>query len=198
MPTLYQFSPVRSGSTLVYNILKDVFKGKYSVAKVHNAPQTSKNIVSTIRDPRDSLRSYLLLQTTPITVESIQTKTKSLCKGLNDLKKIQHKPNVLVLRYELFWDNYEYIFDSLEQFFSIKISPQLRTKIKEKYSINSMHKIADKYPSFSKWDKITHIHGKHISDTKGQPEMWKRDIPKEYHDYINALFKDYLQEFGYS
>lgn len=118
--SIIQFSPGRSGSTLIWNILKEFYP---NVLKVHNLRYSpNAKFISTIRDPRDILKSRLLIYEKPITHENIDIEINLMIKhGLQDLLIIKGKTNVLVLKYENFWNNYDYIFDHLEQFLNINI-----------------------------------------------------------------------------
>ena len=67
---IIQYSPVRSGSTLLYNILKMLFKNVY---KAHHMENPSKNnieyIMSTFRHPYDCVISLTQINTKEPTYE---------------------------------------------------------------------------------------------------------------------------------
>lgn len=195
---IVQFSPGRSGSTLVWNILKELFENE-NIHKCHRIKyDVNQKIVSTVRDPRDILASRLLIGNNEINEVIIKKNLDEMKRyGFDDLIKIKNKSNVLILKYELFYNNYDYIFDELEQFFGITISLEKRNEIKQKFEIKEVMKISSKLGSFKKYDKDTHIHGKHISEYKGKPNNWKNIIPKEYHEMVKNALQRYVELFLY-
>lgn len=201
-----QFGPIRSGTTLIWNILKEFFP---YIKKTHTFPSKKEyKIISTIRDPRDILKSLLIISLSKkkesltqsskkITLEMINFEIQKIKKlGLDYLLNNKHHKNILILRYELFHNNYNYIFDNLEKFLNLKISPEKRIEIQNKYNIKNLKKISKEQQHFRNWDKKTLIHGKHIS-ANPEPGSWKEYIPKEYHKYICSSLKKYLIGFNY-
>lgn len=190
-----QFSPGRSGSTLVWNLLRELGCNPMKTHMLHYSANTK--IVSTIRDPRDMLKSRLLITEKEINKNLIDQEIKLMIQyGLGTLADIFMKPNVLLLQYERFFNDYNYIFDSLEQFLQLEINETKRKELIEKYDRTQMKKISQNYKHFSKYDKHTHIHGNHISNSYG-PGGWEDIIPKEYHTYINDTLKKYIVLFQY-
>ena len=196
MNNIIQFSTGRSGSTLLWNILKEL---QFNPKKCHNLKyNVNCKIVSTIRDPRDMLASRLLISNKKIDNENINENINQMKKyGLDDLVKIMNKKNVLVLQYEFFWNNYEYIFDRISEFLNINIDQDVRKKITTKFSVEKMLNISKKFDNFNSFDKKTHIHGNHISKKKGEPGNWMNVIPKKYHQEVEKKLKKYLNLFSY-
>lgn len=195
--TIIQFSPGRSGSTLVWNILKQLIGP--NVQKTHHitSRQIDCKIISTIRDPRDILKSRLLITEKKITKSLIDCEIKLMLRhGMLKLIEIKNRSNVLILKYESFWNNYDFIFDSLETFLNITITQTQRKQIDAKVNLETMKKISDKYSNFSNHDSETGVHGKHISSNP-EPNQWKSIIPAEFHKYILEKLGKYLTEFGY-
>lgn len=202
------FGPGRTGSTLVYNVLRDL-EG-VDVEKRHNltpkqihqrlAPNTL--FISTIRDWRDVLCSRARIYDTPITAESIQSIAKEMNNtGLGALTGMLSNPalkgKVLVLRYEDFWNNYDALFDSLESGLGCTIGPEKRAELKAKHNVNAVKKIADRFDGFAQYDKVTQVHGNHISDNNGQPDAWRKVIAPELHPVINKALAVPLKFYGY-
>ena len=84
-------------------------------------------------------------------------------KHLEDLEKIKKKyaGPVLVLRYEQFWNDYDYIFSEFEKFFDITISEEIKTEIKNTTSQNSNKVAQEKLKGFRRMNS-SQIHGGHI------------------------------------
>jgi hypothetical protein len=83
---------------------------------------------------------------------------------LEDLEKIKREylGPVLVLQYEQFWNNYDYIFTNLEDFFNITLSAETKTKIKSTTKSSVNKSIQKKLKKSGNYDFETHIHGGHI------------------------------------
>ena len=92
--------------------------------------------------------------------------------------------NILLLRYEDFTKNQEYIATNLINFLSISYKGRFISIIK-KFNIENVIKMSKKFDSFDEYDKKTHIHGNHISATKGS-SVYKH-LDKEV---INLILKD--------
>lgn len=194
-----QFGVPRSGSTLIYQIMKKALSNP--VRKIHSFNRADK-IVCTYRDFRDSAISNWRISTNPIPRQKITLpELKNNCKyiktvinSLNQYKKSCPK-KCLFLKYEDFLNNYAYIFDSLEKFYKIKINPEKRKEIEKYTSIEENRKRSLKFKNFSQWDPDTQIHGLHIY--KGNIGVWKEFIMEENINYINNFFKTELLIWGY-
>lgn len=206
----------RSGSTLVWQIMKRLFHNDEKFRRTHDyIPFNPLNRVTiTLRDFRDVLTSYwrVMLATDSPTYEkdfeqgSIRQMTKeevdkysniilgNLNKHLNKMKE-DYKGNYLLLRYEKFKDNFEYIFNELERFYNIKITRPEREELKREYTITRNKDRQKSHKTFATWDHVSKIHGRHIYD--GNVGMWKKYVPEELHDYVNELFRDVLKTWGY-
>lgn len=84
-----------------------------------------------------------------------------------------YTPKTLVLYYEKFYNNYDYIYDHLEIFLDIHIDKEKRDEITSKVSREATKKIQKGFKMFhEKTDE--HIHGHHISLDEGLPCSWKK------------------------
>lgn len=188
--SIVQFSPPRTGSTLIYNVLKEIFNNK-KILKHHDLSIFEKKInipiVVSVRNPFDSIVSRIRIKN-----EEDKLDEELISKyidyyvneaGIKDVLEISEKKNVLILKYEDFKNNFNYIFDNLEIFFSIKIKTQLKQTIEKKYNIQNMKKIADSYNDFSSYDTTTGVHGKHISQYNGN---------SYYKDFLNQKYIDQI------
>jgi hypothetical protein len=166
---IIQFSPIRSGSTLVYNILREFSK----VRKVHNiVVNNSQLYVITYRHPYNSIISSLLRSEKKINPSNIKSEISEYLKngGEDLLKNDLSKKNILLLKYEEYFSNYEVIYNKLENFLNINIDKDKKNQLSEKYNINNVKNIIDKYKKFEEYDKKTHLHGKHISEYDGKTD----------------------------
>lgn len=163
-----QFSPIRSGSTLLYNIIRElenncIKQHKYTYNK-------NNNYIITIRHPYNSIISSCLRLNLEINNKNLinhinkYIKNGGSCIANNDL----NKPNICILFYEKFNNNYDYIFDSLELFFNKKYKDEKKKNICKKFSIENVKKIISKYNNFEEYDRVTHLHGNHISKYNGE------------------------------
>jgi hypothetical protein len=84
-------------------------------------------------------------------------------KHLEHLEKVkaEYKGPMLILQYEQFWNNYDYIFSEFEKFFDIIISEETKTEIKNTTSRDSNRVAQEKLRGFRQMNS-TQIHGGHI------------------------------------
>lgn len=199
-PPLIQFGPIRSGSTLVYNILRDSLPEK-NIRKRHNISKGAakrNKVIVTYRNPLDCLTSTIKSFNLVPNDVNIRDQINALKKnGLNDLLIIFDNQNILKLKYEDFYYNYNLIFDSAESFLNTKINPDVREKVSKKYNLQAAIKITEKYEDFSQYDSVNHLHGRHISNTKGSPNSYIEFFTEEQLKYIKDELHDYILKFGY-
>ena len=109
---LIQFSPIRSGSTLVYNILIGLGK---TPTKKHHISSGSKKVV-TVRHPYNSIVSSMMRYNLEINTKNLISQINEyVSNGGIDVLKTDH--SCCVLLYEEFYKNFDYIFDKFEVFF---------------------------------------------------------------------------------
>src|ERR1044071_4901444 len=127
---LIQYGFPGSGSTFVWQVLDSIFG---NVKKTHNCPEYDERykVVATIRDFRDVLCTYFKRASLPVSKPSIdflvqQHATRS--GSFTDLYKVSDvwgdKDNILWLRYEDFFDNFDYLFGQIEQFCQITLTDE--------------------------------------------------------------------------
>jgi hypothetical protein len=195
-----QFSPVRTGSTVIYNLLRECLPGK-TVTKTHTySPHFSHlPVVATTRHPFDCISSMLQVRSEEPNEKNIRsTVARFNANGGHDLIRIKNKKPILLLKYEDFVHNYESVFTSFEKFFAITISAQQRAELTHKYSLEKAREIAAAQKQWGKWDPVTKIHGNHISKFGGQPSYYKEYFTAHQIDLLKHLFTDYLREFNYA
>ena len=195
---MVQFSPPRSGSTLVFNLMREIFNNK-KIFKVHTFRNMCYElpVVATYRHPLDSIASSIIRYDKEPTDEEIQRQIKIFnSQGLHNLIQASQMDNVLLLKYERFVKDFEYIFDQFEKFFKIKIPSEQRKALTEKYKISNVEKQL-KGGSFSEMDKKTQLHGNHISKFKGASGYYKTFFSEEQCNYLRKMYFDILNAFDY-
>jgi|ETNvirnome_6_100_1030635.scaffolds.fasta_scaffold04441_6 hypothetical protein len=180
---IIQFSTGRSGSTMVWQVLKELFPNR--VIKCHEKELSDIYeecrgnlkcpVVATQRDPRDVLISIIKIRHFINDVERIKTDLDRsvLLQYIGELKYKEallrhytspHVPNpLLLLRYEDFYNDYDHLFDTLETFFAIKIDLPTRRRLEESTSIRANMDRQKKFNTFAEVDPESNIHGDHIT-----------------------------------
>lgn len=200
MKVIVQLSPPRSGSTLVYNILKELFPSR-RVLKVHKYKSRYSGLpmVVTYRHPLDCIASSIQRYGKDPTDSVIQEQVAEFERnGIWHLLKLKNHQKVLLLKYEDFFNNLDYIYDSLQRFFGMDISVEKRVMISDKYGIESVEKHISKYDKFAEYDPKTHWHGKHISQYKGKPFYYREFFEQDQIKYLQKVYEKFLKEFDYT
>ena len=172
---IIQFSPIRSGSTLVYNILKRCLP-QTPITKGHNFLYNPKNFyVTTIRHPFDCIISNCLRKNREISCSTLSVSAEEylLWGGGDTLSPNLNKKNVLILYYKEFAADLDYVFDALEQSLGVVIPKRLRVTLEQDLSIKSVQNLTKNYKSFEDYDPGTHWHGNHISKYEGKTDFNK-------------------------
>ena len=195
---IIQFSPIRSGSTLVYNILREFSN---NVRKTHNiSVKNGQLYVITYRHPYNCIVSSLLRNEKKINSLNIKSEISEYLKngGKDLLENDLLKKNILLLQYEEFFNNYEVIYNKLENFLNINIDENKKIELSKKYHITNVKKMTNKFKTFKEYDKTTHLHGKHISEYDGQTDYKK--ILSENDIYVlkeNKTLNKIIKKFNY-
>lgn len=107
-----------------------------------------------------------------------------------------HKKNILLLQYELFLHDFDYIFDKLETFFNISIEEEKKSFIKSKLNVKEVQKTTTQLGEFNNFDKDTQWHGNHVSSNNG--EKYSNDFfPSECLEVLQKHYHEFLKFFGY-
>lgn len=207
MPRIYQYSISRSGSTVVWQILKYLFPNSV-VSKRHSPPPNGKNIrtVITYRDPRDRVASKWRKQHRN---PDRQLKSKQQLKKLLDdndkhfrglqtyLETHTSGEHYLLLCYEKFYENFAYLYPRLETFFGITISPEQRQHIEDNFNVHKNMEVAADLKSFHDVHWKTQIHGNHISTRHmGAPGSWHHVIHPDLHKFMLGCVKKQTAYFA--
>ena len=197
--TIIVFGPPRSGTTLVYNILKDIFP-KRNVEHRHTYRKKDEKFPTVVvyRHPLDCITSSILRYQLKPTQEVIQQQILEFEN--NDIWKVievKDNKNILMLKYEDFVHNFEIVFNAAEKFFNIKIYSDIRKLINERYNINSVEKITGKMETYKEMDRKTLFHGKHFNINKGEPNYHKNFLKEDQIVYLSNIYKNFLLTFNY-
>jgi len=193
-----QYGIPRSGSTLIWQILNYLFT---DVTKTHNYINTKLPVFITYRDFRDTIMSYWRIYN----LNKKLTSEKELIKTINNynhhfdiLEKYKSKNNTAWLKYELFYDNFNYIYDIIETLLNINIDDKEKDIIKNKFNVTNNLNISTQLKGhFDKtYDKITKLHANHIYN-KGKINNWKLILDNKLHLKYTELLYDILKEWNY-
>lgn len=183
---IIQFGIYRSGSTLIYQYLKYLFPDK-KVLKVHQFVNGNVPTVITVRDYKDCIVSLwraekgIKIGKDYMTKEDIDLYSQKFCIFPLIIEKYEFaKDKVLILNYENFFNNFDYLHDKIEKYFNIKISNEKRKILEKLCSIETNKKRQKRFDTFEKYGKHG-IHGNHIHTGKS---IWKDVVPKELHNYF--------------
>jgi hypothetical protein len=209
------FGVPRSGSTVMFNIINYLFDGAVAPQKHKYFEDDDGYVVATYRDFRDSCISQWRAfygafdeekDKKPISQQMLSMHVFSQITTINFLDEFKrdqlHKNrNILFLRYETFFDSnigdldFEYIFETLEKFFDMKITSTQKAHIRNEYSFSSQKQKSRKFKNFHEYDKETHLHGHHLY--KGTAGSWKELVPEEFHAFVNHHLGPHLNAWGY-
>lgn len=212
---IIQFSTGRSGSTLVWQVLKEIFPNTIKAheeqleglldVKYDNTPIDWGNcrhpMVATQRDPRDVLVSRVRTRWYDGDPEKMRREltTEILKREIGPLKTkeevlriltTEYQGPLLILNYERFYNDYEYIFDELEKFLDITIPNQLREHLAHQTSREKNLEIQNTFKSFTQVDKSTNIHGNHI--VFPEPGSYKHYLDEQRQQWLTASLRGEL------
>lgn len=207
---IIQWSPPRSGSTLVWQILDYLFEDpnytKYKwthpniVQKTHTLDYSLLNkpshfFVTTLRNPIDCMVSWMLVSKHPFTKESIDKNIAQYLNYFSLLKLVESANNSIILRYDKFYNDNNVIYNAIEKAFGVEITKSMRETMNKKFSKDNNKKIADTMKDFDEVKKDSFIHGDHFNST--EVSYWRQKIPKEFHVYVEQRFIGILNYFNY-
>ncbi len=199
------------GNTLVQLILKHLV-GKSKVVGTHRYLDHLEKpidlslyrvgIIAPYRDFRSALASQMRKRRISPTCETVQNTYRDyFISTYTEFHKFRtkypHPEDVLLLRYPLFYNNYDYLLDQLQDFLAITVSKQQRGQIKKQFSMQANQEKIIKI-GLKNWNNIdeeTLLHGNHIGN--GKPDSWKTFFPLELHEFVTDLMRPALCEYGW-
>ena len=199
-PPIIQFSPIRSGSTLIYNMVRLLLPNKriYKRHKLEEIPSKSKKYVITYRNPIDCLASSMKRFNLEVNDKNIKYHLDQIkVNGLDDLISVFEMDEYLKLKYEQFYSNFDYAFDALEEYFELRFEAELREKIYIEYSTDKVISKTSSMKDFSEYDKKNFFHGNHVSSSKGKPNSYQEYFNINQLNYIEKDLREYSRILGY-
>lgn len=186
---------MRSGTTVLRLILGKVFndqkcfdnyKYRWEVNNTHgyeNIVNDNNLLITTWRDPRDVVASIIRVRNIdPSDTDAIIKQCKRILTTFHSIRQAENENPTLVLKYENWHEDFDYLFNALERTYNGKITEKVRNLVKEEYSKKSVIKKQESFSGFNQWDKETHIHGNHIHSGFKQ---WDTVFTKEQIEIIN-------------
>lgn len=172
------FSAGRTGSTFVYQVLKELFGDRVIKSHEHgmrnNYFSLGLDCVLTERNHVDSYLSRLrVIQSDGDNEHFLKNLSNKnyLYSEISNYKreldyvrfvKNNYRGRLLCLDYEKFAFNFSYLLDSFSSFFNIEISETKRREIEIETSRSKNILRQKEFKSFTQHDEETHIHGSHI------------------------------------
>lgn len=203
-PSIVQCSPVRTGSTLVWNALKALFPGveipkRHDLNVVLRSPLHPCRIVATVRDPRDVVVSMFALSGEKMTNEGIIHKLHELDQhGLLEMRRIRNRPRTLILRYEDIHADYSRLFSLLEDFFDLRVNKEIIAGFESRFHIDNVMRKSKRLGGFEAFDPEDKIHGRHVSERRGEPGAYRLVLDEASCKRIESHCSAFMEAFGYS
>ena len=198
---MVQYGPPRSGSTLVYNMMREIFPSK-KIFKVHSFRKMCSFLttVGTYRNPLDSIASSLLRYGIEKPTDGDVQKEIEVfyAAGFNKIPEMMNKNNILMLKYEDFIENHDYIFNSLEDFMDITIETEIKERLKSKYAKEKIKEHIDELKQSQQKDSKGQWHLNHISEYKGRPGYHREILTKKQIIMALDAFGDTMRLLGYA
>lgn len=215
---ILHYAVPRSGSTLIYQILLQLFDEEDIKYSHDFFEMDNRYLIMTRRDFRDLLVSHWRIWHGKFdenrnlinipTYKELQGEYRTIrdkIKIMDQYEKFyKDYDKKLILNYEDFFGNYEFIFEKLEKFLGIKISEEkrkdiiLKTCLKTKMKQQSEMDIIKTDRIFDNWTDQNDIHVNHIHPSIiPKPGYWKEVVPKEFHKMVNSELREELKRWGY-
>ncbi len=191
----------RSGSTLVWQVLQEVFPDQ-KIPQTHPAawePDGVSQLVVTVRNPHDvaaSLYRVRISRGGPDVGDAngLETILRRTELYFNAAVRLRGRRDVICPRYEDFVCNYDVIYDSIFTLTGIDVPQHERERINAKFSLASNRRRAAKLKDFNEKGEYE-IHGDHIGPVA--PGSWKTSLPGWALDRVKEVCRPIALEWGY-
>jgi hypothetical protein len=209
------FSAPRTGSSLVYNVLRFLFEHETRLSSSHNEFNQDcfvlkthrfnelemiceKNVlyVVTIRNPVHAIASNYRISPRPIA--NVQEFARKLLHKHREYLVFSEAMkeaggNVVFIKYEDIDDNLDCLFDFIETLFLVPIATADRELMKKGYERGNVYSLTQGFYDFKDYLPLSGFHGKHVTLEKYTP-------PEELQYWLNHYLPDakpVFQKYGY-
>jgi len=203
------FSAARTGSTLIWQCLGKIFKTVHKHHDGQASPFLQRQLPCVITE-RNRVEAFLsrgrvmrfkgvgakeyvhnldadLNEAFGASPCGVRTDAEDYKLELHSIEYLKNYYNgrKLILQYEEFFNNYDYIFDKFESFFELTIPVETKDSIVADTNLGANKKIQDKFKDFDSHCEESQIHGKHI--LSGEPDFYKSIISGENYSRLHDL-----------
>ena len=205
--SVVQYSMPRTGSTLIRRILYQVFP-ECEQPSQHPPGQFSNldTLIISCRHPLDVLVSLARIggaseidgSTLDHYLPPLEWQYRQYAHDMSKFKGYKLK-----LKYEKFWNNYDYVFDQLEEFVSnisrfkshkhVETSKEKRTNKEKICGIKNTKKIQRTLKGFNDVDEKTRVHGNHIATP--EPFNYKKILTDTQIAFLEERLHEPLEEW---
>lgn len=200
---IFLYGCPRSGGTLIYNIIRYLYDDNIRPQqhKFFQLPSNT-NIILIYRNFLDAAVSQWRTQYNPpypkATFNHIRGNLNNFKDHATILQRyIDNYKHTLLLKYESFVHNFNYIYNSLETFLSINITDSQRHYINTNLSKTAVKKYIQQkgYRHFGQYDVRTHWHGNHIH--QGKIGSWKDTVKQQDWEKTEDYLRSELIRWDY-
>jgi hypothetical protein len=194
---IVQFSPIRSGSTLIYNMIRNLSPGS-DVIKTHDLSvrEPGEPVVCTYRDPVDvvasSIKRFKLRPTDDVVAYHIAMVREC---GMEQTLTLLDDHEALLLKYENFVKDQPSALRTIAAFMKIREYPL--EEILRRLDINVILAECGRFQSFSEYDPVTLLHGCHVSETRGVPGAGYVFLSTAQIKMVTEEFSLWMKQMGY-
>ena len=197
---IIQAGMTSSGTTVIYQVLKHLL-GDKRVIKKHDfvVGDTKTGLVVNVRDFRclcmTTFRRYHVTPSREAIQDWFDTNFLSQFSWFSKFRTVkQHK--ILWLKYNDYFENFEFLFNALSKFLDITIPEQQKQHIAKDCCIAKNRQRQKPFSGFKRGqaDPYYRIFGDHCG--QGLVESW-RTLPEDLQIYITQLTAPYLKEYGF-
>ena len=195
----------RSGSTLVYQICRQIIIDKKSKRYRHPANSIfrshrllvpgetwNKNIIVCLRDPRDAILSFSKLR-----FNGKRMNLNEWLKSLVDtttMYKEKDRDGYHIFRYEFFYpDNLIEMYKEICSIMDSDFDVDYYNELIQKFSLENALNVSMSLGDFSKINNDNMLHGQHVTNS-GKIGGWKTELSQDLLELVNP----YLKELGYA
>lgn len=155
-------------------------------------------MVVSIRNPLDAIASSIRRYDLEATPEVIDGQIREFQRnGMPELPDLIHRPKTLILKYEEFYQKFDFLFDQLDGFFGVTTTVATRDAFHRQFAASRVKQRADQLGRFDQFSTNDHIHGRHVSERLGQPGGHMDFLNAASVEKIRTAFAWHFKYFGY-